>query len=71
VHAWDGAFGETSWIGADGTAHDLMSVSAWYHVVLKPQTRPTVYVWSLLAAALVASGEWWLARRLRRRTQSS
>lgn len=71
VHAWDGSNGETSWLDAEGAAHNLMAVTAWYSVVLKPQTPSTVYIWSLLAVALVAGGEWWLGRRLRGRKGGS
>ncbi len=67
IHAWDGGNGETSWVDTDGKAHHLMSASAWYSVVLKPDTPPTVYLWTLVAIGLVAGGEWALGRWLRRR----
>jgi mono/diheme cytochrome c family protein len=67
IHAWDGSNGETSWVDEAGTARHLMAMSAWYHVVLKPETPATVFLWTLVAIVAVAGGEWWLARRLRRR----
>jgi len=66
LHAWDGWNGETSWVDEDGEARHLNSVSAWYAVVLEPETPPTVYLWSIVAAALVAGGQWGLGRWLRR-----
>jgi hypothetical protein len=65
IHAWDGHAGETSWAGEEGQMNHLMSVSAWYHVVLPPETPSTVFLWTLVAVGLVAGAEWWVVRRLR------
>ena len=70
IHAWDGSNGETSWVDKDGNAHHFNSVSAWYAVVLKTETPPSIYVWALAAAGLVFGGEWALGRWLNRRRSS-
>jgi len=66
IHVWDGSNGETSWVDKDGKAHHLNAVSAWYALVLKTETPPSIYLWSLAAVALVAGGEWALGRWMRR-----
>jgi mono/diheme cytochrome c family protein len=66
LHAWDGSSGETSWLDEERGASHLMSISAWYDLVLPPETPSNVYLATFLAIALTGGAEWFLIRRLRR-----
>lgn len=56
-----------AWEGANGEQGPLMSLSTWHYVYLEQSTPGSVYGLAFLGMAVVAGGEWWVVRRVRRR----
>lgn len=59
-----------AWEGSNGEHGLLLSLSTWHYLYLKESTPVRVYVFALLGVALVATGEFWLWRRLRRKGET-
>lgn len=57
-HLWDGSHGEEG---------KKRSISAWYYLLLEPETPSTVFVAPALVILLSAGAELWIVRFLRRR----
>lgn len=58
-HLWDGNQGE------EGLK---MAISTWHYLLLQPPTPFTVYLWPAGLGLVAVGGEFWLMRRMRRRT---
>ncbi len=59
--AWDGSNGETGL---------KMSHSSWYYLLLKTSIPFTAFIYGLIALLAAAGFEWWLIRRLRKKTNT-
>ncbi len=58
-HLWDGANGETG---------KRRSVSAWFYILLEPETPRSVFAWPIAAALVFFGAQAFMMQRLRRRS---
>jgi DMSO reductase family type II enzyme heme b subunit len=61
-------FAVQAWDGANGEKGLMMSLSSWNYVTLDAPTPATAYLYSLLGIMGVGVLEWWLVRRVRRKS---
>ncbi|MEW6324653.1 MAG: c-type cytochrome [Nitrospirota bacterium] len=56
------------WDGSNGETGSKMAISHWYYFLMEPPTPTTVYIYPAVGVIVAAGLQWWVIRRLRRKS---